>query len=465
MKRDKLIWFFVFIGILLIFISVFLLQGTVEKVIEINGEFALSKVVVSVKNQIASQGNTSFSEKEMSDISKHLKTEDITYEAISGLRQNLVSNNELSLPSRVTGVRSNYTKFFNLDVIYGSSISSNQEKEGAYVAVISKELAWNLFKSVNPLGKKITIWNHPFIVIGIIEDDDSIIGKLTDDGLYDVYVPVSKMLELDTTSRITTFQVKTDNKIMIGDFADIVTEAMQQTGKNANNYTITDMNLERKRIEQKPKLIVFFMGLVSIGLLLKCFFNEMRDLVITIFEASKSDYLSNVLKEGKKDILIISSKFLVICFAIGILIKLAWFSIYIPSEYVPDSLINIAYYQDLFKSIVKSTILSIGYIAPRDQLIHNTAETLTRQLFLLPAAFGFLLFLAGMKMSSLIEISRFKMTIYSGLFCLISMGLILGMNTLLGLPSFSNLSYLVVVWSFIYITIYKGNLFVFEEGT
>ncbi|MBF4986101.1 ABC transporter permease, partial [Nonlabens mediterrranea] len=56
----------------------------------------------------------------------------------------------------------------NLKLDQGRFFSESESVSGAPVAVIGYEVAQNLFKNTNPLGKRVRLYGNKFTIIGVI---------------------------------------------------------------------------------------------------------------------------------------------------------------------------------------------------------------------------------------------------------------------------------------------------------
>ncbi len=64
----------------------------------------------------------------------------------------------------------------NVKLVKGTFFSLSQEKSGARVAVLGQTVVDNLFKTENPIGKKIFVGNNVYTVIGVLAKRGSVFG-------------------------------------------------------------------------------------------------------------------------------------------------------------------------------------------------------------------------------------------------------------------------------------------------
>lgn len=451
MKRRKAVWILTFSGILLMLSLIILGRALVEQCVRLNGAYSMQKVLVSGKNQADPQGKNSFSIDDIKRLKKELLIKDISYTARSGLANTSVSSGSMAFPVRLIGTDYMYPTFSTLSLDEGSFITQKQEEEGAMVAVIDGELAWDIFRTKNATGRTIDISGAAFKIIGVMEKDASIIGKLTDDGLRSVYIPASVMLELDTTARITDLQIKIADANTRDQNITEVSAAIRQIGKDPSSYNISDYNLKLALMKQKPLLLVFILGIASMLILLAHVKNLIKEIYFLIRDRCKTDYFSNVIKHNLKGI-----GLLILEMALSLTgIVLIWvgirFKLYIPPQNIPDELINISYYSELIKAAIQGGIQNRGYVAPQAELIVNTVNMLLNVLFCISAVLGFLLLYSGFRELKILSMDSDRVTIILGSLFILSVGILAAMASWSGLPFILDVKGVLVAWAFIYI--------------
>jgi putative ABC transport system permease protein len=81
---------------------------------------------------------------------------------------------------RITGASSNIFQIRNLVVERGRPFSQQEEEQGAAVVVLGKRTAEVLFEDEDPLGKRVKIRGFPYRVLGILEEQGSLLGMSLD---------------------------------------------------------------------------------------------------------------------------------------------------------------------------------------------------------------------------------------------------------------------------------------------
>lgn len=453
MKKSKALWLLSFFGVLFTLSGIVLGGGLIEKCLELNGDYSLQKVMVAVKKQLDPQGLNTFTMDEVTRLEKELSNKDISAAARSGLINNSVSFNSIAYPASINGVDSRYPKFTDVSLEKGSFITSRQEEEGAMVAVIDYDLALDIFKTSNVTGQKLEIFGAVFIITGVVKKDDSLMGKLTDSGIPQVYIPVGVMLELDRTAGIETLQIRTGDASTLDQNRNSISSALRQIGKNPSNYSLSDYNIKLALMKQLPKLYPFVLGAVSIIALMLYLKKTLSRLYSHIRAGCRTDYILNVVKSSLAYIGACLLEMLLSAAGIVLLWLGIRFELYIPPNYIPDELINISYYQDLLKAAIQGSVQNMGYIASRPELLVNTSNILLDFIVVISAVLGAVLLYAGFRESGYLSIDIKGMTAVFAVLMAASLAILAMSAFFADLPFMPDIKSILVVWAFIYIKI------------
>lgn len=73
-------------------------------------------------------------------------------------------------PVRIAGVNTEHFDLFGMNLVYGSSFTSDMIHRGAPVCVISNQVRAVFFGNTNPIGKQLKVGNNWLTVLGVVED-------------------------------------------------------------------------------------------------------------------------------------------------------------------------------------------------------------------------------------------------------------------------------------------------------
>lgn len=121
---------------------------------------------------------------------KQLEREGETIEAVMAYTENngTMRYRGKSHITQVSGVGPNYPEIRNQKVASGSFFTASQYNTAKRVAVLGKTVADDLFGQENPIGKKITISDQHYAVLGVLEEKGAFGGLDMDD---QVFIPAT----------------------------------------------------------------------------------------------------------------------------------------------------------------------------------------------------------------------------------------------------------------------------------
>ncbi len=447
MKFKRLHGILFLIGTLILCMSI---VGGDSLDMEANAIIGMNKTVITVKDPHSSNNKAFFTIKNMEDLSDR----NITFTAASATEIESKTVN-------VIGTNSDYPNFshmlFNSGCFFDKTAAASRDR----VVVVDEKLAWDVFRSLNVVGNTMKIFNKEFKIIGVIAPDKSIVGLLSDSGIPHAFIPANTLLELDKTAPISSLQIQNQDTSLSG---QNYTEAVNVLGilaKTPKDYYISDLNIQRVLIAQKPRILVFIAGLASITVLLGYLIRRGKEAYQYIRNECQSDYIENVLKYNQA---ILLRRFLIILLPLSAIVWF-WmkirFDMYIPPEYLPKELIDLAFYFDLFKKSISESIANRGYIAPLIEIRLNSIIMLSDWLFYSGLLIGLPMIWLGLKLSKWDDVIPWPRTLWAlGWAFIGSISLSTIIVWLSGIPLNLNITDLAVVFSFIYIFAIK----LFNEG-
>lgn len=456
LKPLKITGILLFSGIFLLLSGIILDKSVYENVLMLNGSYGKEKVVVKYKNQIFDKSQERFTIKDMDMIKDAMEGLDMTYTVSVW---DSVSGNGENVYSEIIGTNSLFPHFSRVHMLKGSFLTEKACDRGEAVAVIDERLAAKLFNTADVLGSQIEIAGKSFILIGVFSSDESILQKLTDKGIPFLYIPAAALLELYSEASITHFEVQSPYSNTLGKNAETISKVIQATGKNTDDYTITDFNIAFALLAQKINFVLFLMGLVVIWILFVYLKRQFTVFISAIKERLGGDYLKSILGKSLPAVAVLLIKTAAVALSVALFWHLVKFDLYIPPEYIPSDLTDIGYFADLANKNIQKVNLNPGYIAAWSEKTVNTAGTLIDLIlcvFLLPGA---VLFYTGIYKIWVLKQSITKFMMWSGLFmvaapiitAIICMGMDIG-------PCF-DLKILWIVWIFIFTNLYRPYIY------
>jgi putative ABC transport system permease protein len=87
--------------------------------------------------------------------------------------QTVVSHGEIEQSLTVTGTNANYVDFVEFELDTGRIVTDEEEERQAKVVIIGSLIADEFFPGEDPVGQHLTIFDTPFLVIGVLERKDN----------------------------------------------------------------------------------------------------------------------------------------------------------------------------------------------------------------------------------------------------------------------------------------------------
>jgi putative ABC transport system permease protein len=194
------------------------------------------------------------------------------------LQRGLVDNVTLIVPSyqssyiikfgdesfnvNVTGVTEDYQEVRSYDVTNGRFITDGDNKSQAFVAVLGPQTAEDLFGSLSPIGKTVSVNGIKFEVVGVLESKGSGFGS-SDDAVFiplqtgyaklfgstatfngkktidNIYVSVETTEMMDTVSAQIEYMIRRSHKIAASDELDFSVQNQTDTLETLSSITGT----------------------------------------------------------------------------------------------------------------------------------------------------------------------------------------------------------------------------------
>ncbi len=264
---------------------------------------------------------------------------------------------------KVVYTGSSYMDFLKIRMVKGSYFTENACKGGRKVAIISTDLAGKMFSTHNALGNYINLQNEKYKVIGVYEQDTSIISLLGSDGGERVYVPFG------SGARAQFKQIKTillsdktleKDKFRVHKVEQVLSEGLKVFPKD--KYRINDY-YEPSMASQFQPLFIFFIGLWCMMMLMGHYVKFIKANYMRFKRGLTGNYLLEVIKEEWLELLKIA--LVSTCFAVcsGGIFMIIRFNLYIPPELVPqDNIFDFEFYGNKVKEAVHRINSSYGYV-------------------------------------------------------------------------------------------------------
>ncbi len=207
----------------------------------------------------------------------------------------------------VMGTRPEIFGNYSLKIDHGRLIDQSDLDGAKQVAVVSAQTATDLFGNVDPVGRKVTVGEVPFLVIGVLQSQGSLLLSDLDKP---VYIPFTTAKGLTGQQFLTYMTLKT-----VGDPAiakQDVTELLRLRHKIKNPENDPDKDDFRARSAEQVTSIVgsvtlgltIFLSLVAAISLLVGGIGIMNIMLVSVTERTREIGLRKAVGARRRDILL-----------------------------------------------------------------------------------------------------------------------------------------------------------------
>ena len=172
----------------------------------------------------------------------------------------------------VSGISAGYYENSEDLISYGRPLSRIDIENESYVCVIDQDMAENLFRGENPLGKNVTLSGVSFMVVGIEGESDDLMASMsmfgsTIDGK--ASIPYTTAKKITGQDKITSFEVYIEDT----DFTDSLIEDVEEVLYQAFNqrddcYSVFSMDSLLETMDTMMSTLTYMLaGIASIALL------------------------------------------------------------------------------------------------------------------------------------------------------------------------------------------------------
>lgn len=359
MKAAKLSYLILGMGLLLLTLSPVIGASLSAKLSELYGLHQTNKITATFQNEARQQGRGAISLEDMRQLAQYgLWGYDLAYAletSASAAYQNKQS------PVHVLGVNDRYRQFHQIKLLAGSFLTAAQENQ--QVAVIDEELALTLFQNCNVVGLNLELYGRTFKIVGVAGQDPSLVGTLTERETGTVYLPVKKLLELEESAGITSLEIETKDAGTTGYNTAVMKTALLSIGQDPAGFRLIDYTLEHRLLAQKNRLRDFLVGAGAIIILLVLLKRIIREVYHFLRMRLEEKYLREVIKADFTRLLLSLAKVLALVTLMFVIWNLIRFPLYIAPENIPNELIDLSFWADLWKETMQAGIQSTAYPA------------------------------------------------------------------------------------------------------
>jgi len=169
---------------------------------------------------------------------RELTQKGTTFQAVMGYSENngTVSYAGKSKTLQVAGVGYQYPEVRNQYPIQGTFFNATQQEAGKKVIVLGKTVADDLFGNEDPMGKKITLSDNKFTVLGVLEKKGAF-GSVDMDN--QVFIPFTTAMTTFDVDKIQSFWIEAKDTVSIDQAKAEIKKILLRTLKQ-DDFSVLD---------------------------------------------------------------------------------------------------------------------------------------------------------------------------------------------------------------------------------
>jgi hypothetical protein len=262
---------------------------------QLTGELSLREVsqnLFYIVPKAAYSPHTYFKLEEIQKLQKLFPKLEIAYE-YKEIKK--IQANGHTAEAKVISINDTYPKLRHIIIEQGRFFS--EERSSRNEAMISRKLAFDLFKSNNVIGESVEYQGEEWKITGIVgrnkkyKDDTNIlyISKIPKQQENNIYISGLYMHDKENP----TLEVRKQAELLI-----------EKTGRDKKDYDIIDLHGYAAEISQKYKVILFILALIILVQLYRAVISLIKNYFILLKEEMKQYYLFEYIIKSRRRVLI-----------------------------------------------------------------------------------------------------------------------------------------------------------------
>lgn len=370
------VWIILLSGVFMVIMSIGLEAAILNQINRSNGSCGLNKVVMTARRDLGSDNSRYLNLDDINYLARKMPGCNLSYQA---RQEAVVEGNHNKAGAKVLGTNQQVSKFQHLEMESGSLWTRAAEQEGQLVAVISADLAVQLYGSTNLQGVQISILGKQFLITGVFKPEAALLERLSDDRMPEVYIPGEAFFAAVPNPMIREIQI--ESRPSKQESAKVIPGLLSEQGIDPDFYKVIDYQPVGILMEQVPRMQIFLIGLMLIWALLRIMRQNFRFIMRLLREDGRNYYFRDILIKRWREI----SRFMILTAVLLIIILFLWnrihFNPYIPSRYIPDELIDISYFTEAIKQDISNGQILAEYFRPGPQVQLDAGRVLNRCLY------------------------------------------------------------------------------------
>lgn len=333
--------YFSFTLLLFLVFFILLIKGIVIYTSELEGIIGFNKISIKAKNSLMLNSKNGFTDDDIINLKHRLKDNLILFTLPFKTNIKTLSNN---IQVNALAVNTSYNSFTKIKIIKGCFITKKQEENREKVVVIDKNIAYNLFKSLDIIGMNITLMDKKYKIIGITEGSSNILAKQLKRKQPHIYIPLPTIFDSIKNTVVPYFQIAVSDDNELIQKKRNISKILVNMGKTPSNYQIVDHRSFQKKVSQLTLLLSSVIAIYIFSYLIIRQKNILKRVYLIFKNNYQKQYFIQIIKSNWKAIAYLIIQFFFPILSIYIIYR--FFEFHLPelrynySLYFQDFLIN-----------------------------------------------------------------------------------------------------------------------------
>lgn len=202
--------------------------------------------------------------------------------------------------TQVAGVGPDYQEIRNQKVVSGSFFTTSQYNAGKRVVVLGKTVAEDLFNEASPVGKKITISEQRYTVVGVLEEKGGFGGFDIDN---QVFIPATTAMRQFDMEYIQSFWVQSESSETVLQTKEEIEEILLKT-LDDDEFSVLDTKSILSVISSVLGVLTTALGGIAAISLIVGGIGIMNIMLVSVTERTREIGLRKAVGATPQDILI-----------------------------------------------------------------------------------------------------------------------------------------------------------------
>lgn len=202
------------------------------------------------------------------------------------------------------GTTAGYYNIKGLTLASGRFLKQADQNQGSYVAVLNATAAEELFDTTRCVGEKIALNGYHFTVIGVLEEEDSTVGNVSE--RLEVYIPFAVLSKITGNSReVTNFYISSaDENSMDRVEKEITAYLYERLSGDEDAFSVTNSSTIMETMSSVNDTMKWMLGGIAAISLLVGGIGIMNIMLVSVTERTKEIGIRKAIGARKRTILL-----------------------------------------------------------------------------------------------------------------------------------------------------------------